>query len=95
MLILTRKIGESLIIGDDVEITVLSVRGNQVKLGVNAPKEIAVHRQEIYERIKAAEDGAADEQFAILKYYCLLWQVTEIISPFTKYGKDVSYKEKI
>ncbi|WP_314282595.1 carbon storage regulator CsrA [Haemophilus sputorum] len=61
MLILTRKIGESLIIGDDVEITVLSVRGNQVKLGVNAPKEIAVHRQEIYERIKAAEDGAADE----------------------------------
>lgn len=61
MLILTRKIGESLIIGDDVEITVLSVRGNQVKLGVNAPKEIAVHRQEIYERIKAAEDGTADE----------------------------------
>ena len=61
MLILTRKIGESLIIGDDVEITVLSVRGNQVKLGVNAPKEIAVHRQEIYERIKAAEDGVADE----------------------------------
>lgn len=61
MLILTRKIGESLIIGDDVEITVLSVRGNQVKLGVNAPKEIAVHRQEIYERIKAAEDSAADE----------------------------------
>lgn len=61
MLILTRKIGESLIIGDDVEITVLSVRGNQVKLGVNAPKEIAVHRQEIYERIKAAEDGSADE----------------------------------
>ena len=44
-----------------MEITVLSVRGNQVKLGVNAPKEIAVHRQEIYERIKAAEDGAADE----------------------------------
>ena len=61
MLILTRKIGESLIIGDDVEITVLSVRGNQVKLGVNTPKEIAVHRQEIYERIKAAEDGVADE----------------------------------
>lgn len=61
MLILTRKIRESLIIGDDVEITVLSVRGNQVKLGVNAPKEIAVHRQEIYERIKAAEDGTADE----------------------------------
>ena len=62
MLILTRKIGESLIIGDDVEITVLSVIGNQVKLGVNAPKEIAVHRQEIYERIKAAEDNNSVEE---------------------------------
>ena len=62
MLILTRKIGESLIIGDDVEITVLSVRGNQVKLGVNAPKEIAVHRQEIYERVKAAEDNNSVEE---------------------------------
>lgn len=62
MLILTRKIWESLIIGDDVEITVLSVRGNQVKLGVNAPKEIAVHRQEIYERIKAAEDSNSVEE---------------------------------
>ena len=62
MLILTRKIGESLIIGDDVEITVLSIRGNQVKLGVNAPKEIAVHRQEIYERIKAAEDSNSVEE---------------------------------
>ena len=48
MLILTRKTGESLLVGDDVEITVLSVRGSQVKLGVNAPKDIAVHRQEIY-----------------------------------------------
>ena len=62
MLILTRKIGESLIIGDDVEITVLSVRGNQVKLGVNAPKEIAVHRQEIYEGIQAAEDSNSVEE---------------------------------
>ncbi|HGO5816149.1 TPA: carbon storage regulator CsrA [Mannheimia haemolytica] len=56
MLILTRKIGEVLLVGDDVEITVLSIRGNQVKLGVDAPKEIAVHRQEIYERIKASAD---------------------------------------
>lgn len=59
MLILTRKIGEVLLVGDDVEITVLSIRGNQVKLGVNAPKEISVHRQEIYERIKAS----AEEKF--------------------------------
>ncbi len=55
MLILTRKTGESLLVGDDVEITVLSVRGNQVKLGVNAPKEIAVHRKEIYQKIKSIQ----------------------------------------
>lgn len=56
MLILTRKIGEVLLVGDDVEITVLSIRGKQVKLGVNAPKEISVHRQEIYDKIKASEE---------------------------------------
>ena len=55
MLILTRKTGASLLVGDDVEITVLSVRGSQVKLGVNAPKDIAVHRQEIYQKIKDTE----------------------------------------
>lgn len=60
MLILTRKIGEVLLVGDNVEITVLNIRGNQVKLGVNAPKEISVHRQEIYDKIKATseEDGS-------------------------------------
>ena len=56
MLILTRKVGESLLIGDDVSITVLSVRGNQVKIGVNAPKDVSVHREEIYQRIKESED---------------------------------------
>ena len=56
MLILTRKVGESLLIGDDVSITILYVRGNQVKIGVKAPKEISVHREEIYQRIKQAED---------------------------------------
>lgn len=55
MLILTRKTNESLLIGDDVEITVLSVRGGQVKLGVKAPKDVAVHRQEIYQRIQDAK----------------------------------------
>ncbi|MBS6008525.1 MAG: carbon storage regulator CsrA [Haemophilus parahaemolyticus] len=55
MLILTRKTGESLLVGNDVEITVLSVRGSQVKLGVNAPKDIAVHRKEIYQKIKDTE----------------------------------------
>lgn len=61
MLILTRKVGESLLIGDDVEITVLSIRGSQVKLGVKAPKEIAVHREEIYQRIKALSENLDDK----------------------------------
>lgn len=52
MLILTRRSGEAIMIGDDVSITVLSTQGNQVRLGVNAPKSIAVHREEIYERIQ-------------------------------------------
>ena len=57
MLILTRRIGETLMIGDDVTVTVLGVKGNQVRLGVNAPKNVAVHREEIYQKIQA-EQGA-------------------------------------
>lgn len=60
MLILTRKVGESVLIGDDISITVLSVRGNQVKLGVQAPKEVSVHREEIYQRIQQSKDEHID-----------------------------------
>ena len=57
MLILTRRVGETLVIGDEVTVTVLRVRGNQVRLGVNAPKEVAVHREEIYQRIQMEKGG--------------------------------------
>ena len=52
MLILTRRVGETVVIGDDIEITVLGVKGNQVRIGVKAPRDVAVHREEILERIR-------------------------------------------
>jgi carbon storage regulator len=62
MLILTRRAGETVMIGSDVTITVLGVKGNQVRIGINAPKDVAVHREEIYERIQSEQNaGGADE----------------------------------
>ncbi len=67
MLILTRRVGETVMIGNEVTVTVLGVKGNQVRIGVNAPKDVAVHREEIYERIKREEDHDSQSSAPIVK----------------------------
>lgn len=62
MLILTRRVGETVMVGEDVTITVLGVKGNQVRVGINAPKTTAVHREEIYERIKREQQGETEKK---------------------------------
>jgi carbon storage regulator len=65
MLILTRRVGETVMIGNEVTVTVLGVKGNQVRIGVNAPRDVAVHREEIFERIKREEqDGQSPSRSA-------------------------------
>jgi carbon storage regulator len=65
MLILTRRVGETVMIGDEVTITVLGVKGNQVRVGINAPKAVAVHREEIYDRIKREKQADQAQPVAV------------------------------
>ena len=62
MLILTRRVGETVMIGNDVTVTILGVKGNQVRVGINAPKNVAVHREEIYDRIKRELQGESHDE---------------------------------
>ncbi|QEW07682.1 carbon storage regulator CsrA [Nitrincola iocasae] len=62
MLILTRRVGETLMVGDDVTVTVLGVKGNQVRIGVNAPKDVSVHREEIYQRIQREKGDDSEKE---------------------------------
>jgi carbon storage regulator len=68
MLILTRRVGETLMIGDEVTVTVLGVKGNQVRIGVNAPKDVSVHREEIYRRIEDEKRGKTSDDFVSNSY---------------------------
>ena len=61
MLILTRRVGETVVIGEDISVTVLGVKGNQIRLGINAPKDVAVHRQEIFDRIQNETNGNGND----------------------------------
>ncbi|MFA6110349.1 MAG: carbon storage regulator CsrA [Candidatus Latescibacterota bacterium] len=74
MLVLTRKAGESIVIGNDVRVTVLEMQGRQIRLGIEAPADVSVHRGEVYERIREENERAADGDHATLQAFSRTWK---------------------
>ena len=97
MLILTRRVGETLMIGDQVTVTVLGVKGNQVRIGINAPKDLAVHREEIYQRIRKEQEGgnAADAARAAELLLKDIGNAPSSINLQGSYGNTVFYIDSL
>ena len=80
MLILTRKLGEKITIGDDITITIVEIKGAQVKLGVEAPKHVEIHRQEVYERIRQENLSSSDINDSDLSSALAIYKSTELVT---------------